>query len=540
MRESTPLTESLVEAKAPFHRTIRKGRTVSFLGLLTLATAAIGYLREAALAARFGVSTATDAYFAAIFIPTLLYLVMIAGTLSPVLIPILFQDNGTDDRERTSETFSVITNFVLLLVLLAVLGGMATAGIWLPLLFSGFDAATVRSAVRLTYIVFPGMIFLGIAGVLTALLNGFHRFALAACAPALASLAVIAGVVLARGTNAIYFVGVATAGGFLLQCLLLIPAAVKLGVRYRPILSLTHPAVVKLIRLGVPLILYLAVANGALFLERNLASRLSAGAVTTVTYALRLFVVPGNLLAAPLVTVFYPDFARKAAQGQYLSLRDQTSRVLRLVVFLFLPITVWVILNALPLTRVLYERGQFRLEDSVVTSRVLMFYSIGILPNAIAMVLLRSFYAVQDTMTPLLAEIADLIYYIVAATWLSRHFGLGGLAIARGGSFLLVAGILVAVAWKKRGLVALDGPLAAVTLRTAVASLLMAFVSWGSWHFLRDIFNSGATLTRALVLLTVFLLSGTAFLGAAAMLNLGEARQISRTVWDLVRRHAVA
>src|SRR5258708_36159981 len=131
--------------------------------------------------------------------------------------------------------------------------------------------------------------------------------------------------------------------GLLLQFLLLVPAPASLGIRYRPSLRFDRPAITKLLRVGGPLLLYLVVANGSLFLERNLASRLATGAVSTLTYAMRLFVVPANFLAAPLAIVSYPQFAREAAYEKHGDLRSQVSRMFRLVVFLFLPVTVWTI-----------------------------------------------------------------------------------------------------------------------------------------------------------------------------------------------------
>ena len=194
----------------------------------------------------------------------------------------------------------------------------------------------------------------------------------------------------------------------MLQCLVLLPGTASLGVRYRPTLDLRHPAIKKVLRLGIPLFLYLAVANAATILERNLASRISAGAVSTLTYALRLFTVPSNFLAAPLAIVAYPAFAREAVREQRGELSAQVSRLFRLLVFVFLPVTVWTILNAVPVTRVLYEHGKFSAADSSITARVLAIYSIGIVPNAVTIVLLRCFFAIEDTITPLLAELVDL------------------------------------------------------------------------------------------------------------------------------------
>ena len=517
------------EPAAPRLSGLGRGRTVGIVSAATLVVAVFGYLREAVLAARFGVSNTMDAYFGAIFIPNILFLILIAGTLSPILIPILLQGNRTGDPKEASETFSTVTNFILLLFIMAVCAGMFTARAWLPLLFSGFAPSTTAMALRLIYMIFPALLFLAVGGVFTAVLNGFHRFTLAAIAPVLSSITVIVAASLARGDKAIYSVGIATAMGFSLQALLLLPAVKSLELHYRPTLNLRHPAIKSLLRLGTPLFFYLVVANASVFVERNLASRLSVGAVATVTYAMRLFAVPSNFLAAPLAIVAYPQFAGEALLQGYGQLRSQLSRVFRLALVLFFPVTMWTMLNALPLTRLLYEHGQFRPENSLVTSRVLMLYSIGILPNALAIILLRCFYAVQDTVTPFLAELVDLGFYVVVAAFLARHFGIEGLAITRAMAFFLVASILLFVLWVRKRLLIVDFNLVWFVTRTAFASLAMGAVSWITLRLLQGAFDSGSTPVRLAVICVVLITSGASFLGVARLLRLNEAMHVMAT-----------
>jgi putative peptidoglycan lipid II flippase len=520
------------EAKANPQVAPRRARTAGVVSIITIIVAIAGSLREATLAGRFGISTTMDAYFAAIFIPNLLYLVLIAGTLSPVFIPILMQENPEDDPGKASVTFSVITNFALLVFVVIVSLGTVGARLWLPWLFPGFNAATSELAVRLVYIVFPALPFLAAAGILTALLNGFHKFWLAAFAPAVSSISVIAAALFLRGERAIYGVAIATALGFLLQCLVLLPGTASLRVRYRPILYFRHPAIQKLLRLGIPLFLYLAAANFSVLLERNLASRISAGAVSTVTYALRLFTVPSNFLAAPLAIVAYPAFAREAVRESRGELAGQVSRLFRLVLFVFLPVTVWTILNATPVTRILYEHGRFSLADSAITSRILAIYSIGIVPNAVAIVLLRCFFAIEDTVTPLLAELVDLGFFVTAATLLAGRFGIQGLAVARSMTFFIVMAILVAVL-VRRGLLRFAG-LGGFLLRASAATAALGATSWLIWRYLQPLFDSSGTLLRLAVTCLGLLFSTGAFLGVATLLRLGEARQILSTVLDLI------
>lgn len=509
---------------------------MGIVSVLTIIVAAFGYLREATLAARFGLSPTMDAYFAAVFIPMTIYVILIGGTLSPVFIPILLREDATEERAGLSETFSVITNFALLFLAVIVGCAILTTRKWLALLFPGFSPETAAVTARLVYMIFPSLLFLALAGILSAALNGFHKFALAAFVPIVSSVSVILVALLTHGTRAIYMVGVATSVGFLLQCLLLVPATASLGIRYRLTFNFRHHAIRQLLRVGGPLFLYLAVSNGAPLLERNLASQLSSGAVSTLTYAMKLFVVPSNFLAAPLAIVYYTDFVREAAREGRGELRNQVSRMLRFVVLIFLPITVWTILNALPLTRLMYERGHFRLQDSIATARVLSLYCLGILPNAVAIILLRCFYAVQDTVTPLLAETIDLAFYVVAATFLTRHFGIRGLALTRGLSFSVVTAVLIVVLSKKRKLLTINRDLLAFFFKAALASMMMAAASELAWHFLQPFFNAGKSPVRLVMIAIVVGVSGGTFLGAARLLRLTEASHVLQALRRMVLR----
>ena len=528
------MTESLLETESFAPRDLKRGRTAGIVSVLTLVVAFVGYLREATLASHFGLSAMMDAYFAAVFVPTLVYMVLIAGTLSPLFIPILIQDDHGEDRVRLSETFSVVTTFVLLLLVTTITAGMVTVRWWLPLLFSGFGPATISTTIRLVYIIFPAVLFVALAGILTAVQNGFQKFALAAFAPALSSITVIVAALLAHGDKAIYIVGFATAFGFILQFVFLLPATAFLGIRYTFTLNFWHPAVIRLLRLGIPLFLYLVVANASSFLERNLASHLSAGTVSTLTYAMRLFTIPANFLAAPMAIVAYPMFAREAVREERGDLCNQVSRIFRLVCLLFLPLTVWVVLNSLPLTRCFYERGQFHLQDSVATARVLILYGIGILPNAMAVVLLRCFYAAQDTITPLVAESIDLGFYIIAVTVLTKHFGIVGLALTRGLTFFVVAAVLIVVLRNQHGLLRIDLTFTRFFCRVSVATLVMAIVSWGTLHFLQSAFDSGKSPLRMAVMCIVSGTSGVTFLGMARLLGIEEAAYLFNTALGLL------
>jgi peptidoglycan biosynthesis protein MviN/MurJ (putative lipid II flippase) len=150
------------------------------------------------------------------------------------------------------------------------------------------------------------------------------------------------------------------------------------------------------------------------------------------------------------------------------------------------------------------------------------------------MVLLRCFFAVEDTVTPLFAEILALISFVMVAPLLSRHFGLGGLVGARAAAFFLVTGVLVFVLARRKALLNLDWGLLKFLFRATAATVGMGVLSWLSLRLLIGTFDAGGSVVRSLLTIVLMAISAAIYLLLARLLNLGEARQIWSTVRALL------
>jgi len=249
--QAEPVTTNTLSGPSPG---FRRGRAVAVVGVATVLVALLGYIREASLAARWGISSGTDAYFAATFVPNRLYLILIAGTLSPKFIPILLAA-AKDKQEDVQHIFNTTVTFLLCVLSAIILVAMLTIRWWMGLLFAGFTPEAFDLSVRLSRVIVPSILCLGLAGLFTAVLNAQHRFAWAAITPAVSSLIAIGGIWLARGPNAIYLVAIATSAGFFLQFVLMLPAIRAQLITYRPVWNFRHPAISQLLKIGFPLFL---------------------------------------------------------------------------------------------------------------------------------------------------------------------------------------------------------------------------------------------------------------------------------------------
>jgi putative peptidoglycan lipid II flippase len=217
-------------------------------------------------------------------------------------------------------------------------------------------------------------------------------------------------------------------------------------------------------------------------------------------------------------------------------LRGEVARTLRSTAFIFAPLTVWMVMNALPITRLLYEHGHFSFADSQLIARVLAIYSLGVLPNALTFVFLRSCYALQDTWTPLWAESANLALYLAAAPFLAHNYGIAGLAAARAISFLFVAVIFVGVLTARKGVLRITWNGIGYFLRLAVASGAVWIILWATLERL-PVTTEGVRFTFHLTVLSLTAVSGlVVFFAAAFLLRLPEAPLFLHSARDLWQR----
>ena len=226
-----------------------RGHVLVWVTILTTFVTAIGYFRDAVFASKLGASAGMDAYLAALFVPNTLYMVLVAGTMSPIFITV-FSQHETGSHEEALVVFRITTTFAALILIVLVLLGVSTARFWLPLLFSGFTPDQLRLSLRILYVVFPAIVFLGLAGMVSALLNSLAHFTAPALSPVMYAVATVPVLFLAPRGRLIQWVAVATAIGLAAQLLVQIPTAAALNVHWHPDFNFKHPALKQFVRLA--------------------------------------------------------------------------------------------------------------------------------------------------------------------------------------------------------------------------------------------------------------------------------------------------
>ena len=408
---------------------------VAFLALLSNL---IGYFRDAVLAGTFGASAITDSYFTAFFIPNTLYMILVASSLSQAFLPI-FVEYINEDCLKAWEISSLIINLSTVLLAGIVALGVATSNYWIPLITPGFSASSLQLSVRLTYILFPMILFIGLSSLVTTMLNSLNHFTVSSLAPIISSMVVIIGIIVANTTGSIYPVAFATLLGSIVQLFIQIPILKKYGFKYTFFINLRHPALYRLLKLTLPMMAYLGVAYMSVVIERRIASTMPEGSITFLNYAMRLFALPATLFASSLGTVIYPHFSSLVALEDNTRFENDLLKAIQITFLVLTPISIWIMINSRLIVDLLYGFGRFSIAEVDATALILAGYAIGMMPFGVTGILQRGLYSVKNTKLPLVIETINLVTYFLFAKLLSSMFGLVGLAFSRAISFCLVA-----------------------------------------------------------------------------------------------------
>lgn len=409
--------------------------TVSGFTLLSRIT---GLARDIIIARAFGASALTDAFWVAFRIPNLLRRLFAEGAFTQAFVPILAEVKQTSqDASQVKQTvdrvamalfctLSIITLLGILgapLVVLAIASGLSE-----PDRLNEYQAAT-----WMTRVMFPYIVCMSLVSFASGLLNTWKKFAVPAFTPVLLNLSMIgASIWLApHTTEPIYALALGVMIGGLAQFAVQWWAISRLGMRPKlttnPLTAYGDPIVKRVMRQMLPATLGVSVAQISILINTNIATWLTPGSVTWLSFADRLMEFPTALIGVALGTVLLPTLSKAHADQAHEQYSQMLGWGMRLVYFLGLPAALAMILLADGLVATLFQYGAFNAEDVAQTKLAVMAYAIGLLGLLLVKILAPGFYGKQDIKTPVKIAVFVLVttqtLNIVLVPWLA-HAGL--------------------------------------------------------------------------------------------------------------------
>ncbi len=523
-------------------RRLAQGALVVMTGFML--SRLLGAVRNIVIAAHFGTGQDFGAYVAAIALPDLVFQVLVGGAVASAFIPVFkrYHTLGRDD-EAWHLTSSVINMFALIaLATCAVLAVFARPimDVWV----AGQGPEFRDEVANLTRILLISPAVFAVSTFCSSVLNSYNRFAIAAMAPLVYNLAIIAAAAGLSGPLGIYGLALGAVVGAMLHLLIQLPFCLRLGMRWRPVVDLGHAGVREVARLFAPRVLGLGVVQLNQVLSAIvLASFLGAVSIGYLNYAWQLIMLP-LALAMAVGTAVFPTLSEENA----LENRERFEQVfllsLRMILFLTIPASIGLIALGEPLIRLVFQRDQFDSASTIGTASAMVFYALGLAGHATVEIVDRVFYARHDTRTPVLAAVLAVGVNLVASLLLSgivpvrlplgldvrSGMGFRGLALANSIAALVEAGVLLRFAAARMpGLT--SGRLTTPALRILAASLVMGVsVAWLAGR-LDPLLGAG---TAGQALLIAFCVGSGAVL--YGLLSLAFRSDEVSALWRLVRR----
>lgn len=399
-------------------------------GIASLAALGVfsGFLVDAAMAALFGASARTDAFFIAATIPFAIAAVLLAST-NQALVPLInnwFRDGSMEEATRRVEGL-LGTSLVGALGLSAI--GVAASAVIPDLLAPGSSSQAKGAATAMTALLFVTVVTRVGSEVLRALLNARFSFLAPAAMPVVENATVLVVTLSLAGRYGVRAVALGYVAGGVTQLAYMIAMTARSGIRPRPRVAFGDREVRRAFRL-----LRLPLAGTGLNLlaraiERFLASFLAPGSITILNYAwVVVNSIGGAIFFRSVVVALLPRLAEAVGD------RGTTRRILRdglrLMALISFPLTALVAVLAGPLVSFAFQRGAFTGAAATLLASVLTVYALQFPLDAAVRVLLSASYARLDTRTPFVNMAIGVSLDIAFALALFRWLGIRGIAIA--------------------------------------------------------------------------------------------------------------
>ncbi len=466
-------------------------RAAGVVGLWTVLSRILGFVRDMATASFLGAGPGADAFFVAFRIPNLLRRLFAEGALSAAFVPTFIETlQAKGKAEAMKVAGATITFAVIILALLTGLG-IAFSPWVVKIIAPGFlgESAKFDLTVSLNRIMFPYILFISLVALASGVLNSFGHFGAPAAAPTILNITMITAV-----TGGTYFFGApahyALAWGVLaaglLQLVLQIPFLVAYGIRIYPQWDWRLPELKQIGRLFVPAAFGGAVYQINVLLGTVLASLLPAGGVSWLYYADRLVELPLGVFAIALGTAVLPSMSRQAAQGDLTGLTHSVSFALRIIGFFTIPASVALIILRQPIVALLFQRGLFTVHDTLQTANALLWYTVGLWAFSGLKVVTQAFFSLKDTKTPVLISIIAVIVNVSGGLLLMGPMAQGGLALATSLAAAINLSLLFHLLTKRLGSFPTKEMLVSLGKTIAASGLMGVFlyfaVDFGRWE----------------------------------------------------------
>jgi len=525
-------TVEQIGASTPARTEVSTGRSAFFVGAGILISRIVGLVRQRIFAHYFGSSAEGDAFSAAFRIPNFLQNVFGEGALSASFIPVYAKLLAQNDEKEAARVANAIFSILALVTAVIVLVGVFATPYIVTLIAAGFEEERRQLTITLVRIFFPGAALLVLSAWCLGVLNSHHRFFISYTAPVAWNAAIIVSLIYFGRRMDLSSLAAATAWGSVvgsaLQFSVQLPTVLRLIHHFRPVFTLASSHVRQVLNNFFPVFISRGVVQISAFVDAFLASFLGQGAVVALNYAQSLYTLPVSLFGMSVSAAELPAMSKTVGAAEVVAetLRHRLDAGLRRISFFIVPSAVAFLALGDVIAAVLYQTGKFTHADSVYVWTILAGSAVGLLASTLGRLYSSTYYALQDTRTPLLYAVVRVALSGILGYLFSIHLpGLLGLDSKLGAAGLTssagIAGwiefVLLRHSLNQR--IGRTGLSVSYSVRLWAGAILSAVVGWllklvvGGWH----------PIPLATVVLGGY---GTCYFGVTHLLGIPQAQEI--------------
>jgi putative peptidoglycan lipid II flippase len=459
----------------------RLARSTAIFSLATGLSRILGLVREVVARNYFGVRGPINAFEIAFLIPNTVRALLAGAARSSAFVPVFSELLEKGERRRA---WRVASSLVWLMLL--GLGGLTALFILVaPWVMSPLPYKQ-SLIVGLSRLLFPLVAILGVTGIVVGILNSYEHFSIPALTPVLWNAVIIVGLVVGvphvdSENGKLYVYAGAILAGTVLQFLLPLPWLRGREGRLQLVLDWRDPAVRSFFVLMFPVTLGLGLINVNALIDGVFAAKLIDPQIapSAINAAFRIYMLPQGMFSVAVATVLFPRLARLATRRDDEGFRETLSLGLRQIGFLLLPASAVSAVLAVPIVRLLYERGAFTSDQTGVVAAALAAFSLGLTFNGTMLMLNRAFFSLQSPWIPTAIALGNLALNAALDAAL-YSVGVWGIPLAT--SLVNIAGTAALLYVFRQRIGRIGGArLVDSYTRIAVASAVAAGVAFGVW-----------------------------------------------------------
>ncbi|TKD70736.1 murein biosynthesis integral membrane protein MurJ [Pseudalkalibacillus hwajinpoensis] len=502
-------------------------KTFLFMACITLLIKIIALFREVALSYFFGLSNVTDAYFISLVIPTIIFSFIGVG-IKTAFLPIYSRISKYENKKAgLVYTNTLINIFVIITFLINII-------IWLNIeaivkVFAvGFEGETLNLAVKLTRITVVTMLFLPIIYVLEGFLNSKKSFLLPIISTLPLNIWMIFSYYFAYNYGLTYL-GFGQVLGVFTQLILIIFLSYKYGYRYNFDLDYKSENLNRSMKLIIPVMFSSAVNQINKLIDKTIASTMSDGGISALNYASRINKLVDDLFIVSLATIFFANISKLAAANNIAKLKTNLNEAIKLTLLLLIPASVGMMLFSKEIVQLIYGRGAFDSSAVAITGSALFFYTIGLAFLGLRHIIIKVFYALEDSKTPVINTIIALLINIILNLILSKYMGVAGLALATSIVDGIIVFSLITALQKKIGSIGVLNILKGTT-KIILASIIMGGSSLLLFYSIVNLVDQN------LALILSILCGALVYYSTSILIKIPEAIQLNNMIIERFKK----